>query len=70
MSAVSGVAPAVKRLSPFNAMERKRHEAVILFPAGHGKLTDTTTDTEGKGVRAAASGVSNELLFWLADAIW
>jgi len=49
-------ADALKKLSAFNAAERKRQEAVILFPAGHGKATDTTTDTEAKSALAVAAG--------------
>ncbi len=41
-------AAAVEKLSAFNARERKRQEAVILFPVGQGKPTDTTPDTEAK----------------------
>lgn len=49
-------AAAVKKLSAFNAMERKRQEAVILFPAGQEEPTDTTTDTEAESALMAASG--------------
>ena len=49
-------AAAVKKLSAFNAMERKRQEAGILFAAGLGKPTDTTTDTEAKRALAVAAG--------------
>jgi integrase len=51
-------AGAVKTLSAFNADQRKRQEAVILFPAGQGKPTDTTTDTEEKSTLALAAGNS------------
>lgn len=49
-------AAAVEKLSAFNAMERKRQEAVILFPAGQEKPTDTILDTEAKSALVAASG--------------
>jgi hypothetical protein len=49
-------AAAVEKLSAFNAMERKRQEAVILFPAGQEKPTDTTLDTEAQSALVAASG--------------
>jgi integrase len=49
-------ADAMKKLSAFNAAERKRQDAVILFPAGQGKATDTTTDTEAKSALAVAAG--------------
>jgi integrase len=49
-------AAAVKKLSAFNAMKRKRQEAVILFPARQEKPTDTTSDTEPKTALAVASG--------------
>jgi len=52
-------AAAVEKLSAFDALERKRQEAVILFPAGHGKPTDTTTDTAAKSAPAVASGSLN-----------
>jgi hypothetical protein len=46
---------ALKKLSAFNA---ECQEAVILFPAGQEKSTDTTTDTEAKNAVAAAAGRS------------
>ena len=49
-------ADAMKRLSAFNAAERKRQEAVILFPAGQEKATGTTTGTEAKSAVAVAAG--------------
>jgi len=51
-------ADALKKLSAFNAVERKRQEAVILFSAGHEKPTDTTTDTAAKNALAVATGGS------------
>lgn len=52
-------AAAVEKLSAFNSLERKRQEAVILFPVGHEKPTDTTTDPEAKNAPAVASGSFN-----------
>ena len=49
-------AAAVEKLSAFNAMERKRQEPVILFPAGQEKPTGTTTDTEAKSAPVVALG--------------
>jgi len=49
-------AAAVEKLSAFNAMERKREETVILFPAGQEKPTDTTTDTVEESALAVATG--------------
>ncbi len=54
--ALAHKAAAVKKLSAFNALERKRQRAVILFPAGHEKPTDTTTDTKAKDGLAVAMG--------------
>jgi site-specific recombinase XerD len=51
-------ADALKKLSAFNAAQRKRQEAVILFPAGQEKATGTTTDTEAKSSLAVAAGGS------------
>jgi hypothetical protein len=45
-------AAPVEKLPPFNAIERRRHETVILFPAGPEKPTDTTP--EQKVLAAAA----------------
>jgi len=49
-------AAAVEKLSAFNAMERRRHETVILFPAGQEKPSDTTTGTGTKKCSRSGGG--------------